>query len=663
MSDSSAPQRSSGSGADGDRGVAALGSDTAEDRFGIAEVLRIVRRSLPLLSPVLGHLALFVTLAGGASAVVLFVTAAVGFDALWQGVLQGESIRAGTARILGLDPALLSQTDVALSPELRREVRDRLLWGAVGLVSALLPCVGALYYYHLWILQRVNQHLRTALLARLQALSLRFHAQAPVGDSIYRVYQDSAMVTNVISGFLLFPAVWFLFAALTALQVAARIDVGLVSILALALPPSFAVACWLSKRLRRDFRKARETNSALTSRIQEIVAGLKLIKTFGVEEHFQRKFERDSREAFDRAYTARSGLATYTVILFWICGSALLYASLVATQYTMAQVVVAASVGAAALQVWNLGVYYTFSQSGGRMSQGIERLFELWARAQDIAVGLDRVFEMLDRAPEVQDAPGAVALGGIRREIRFPGVSFGYRPEQPVLREIELCARLGTITALVGPTGAGKTTLVCLLLRLYDPDRGRIEIDGVDLRALTVDSVRSQVSIALQENVLFGATVRDNIRYAKPTASDEQIREVARIACAHDFITRLPQGYDTLLGERGSKLSTGQRQRISIARALLKDTPVLILDEPTAALDVETELALMKNLALWGKGRAIFLITHRASTLAHADQIVVLREGRIVEHGTHHQLLAGNGSAYRRWLEHEATPAPQELVG
>ncbi len=207
--------------------------------------------------------------------------------------------------------------------------------------------------------------------------------------------------------------------------------------------------------------------------------------------------------------------------------------------------------------------------------------------------------------------------------------------------------KLGSITAIVGPTGSGKSTLMALLLRLFDPEQGRIEIDGTDLRRFTLVSLRNRVSIALQENVLFGTTVRENIRFAVPDAGDRQVREAARIACADPFIEKLPAGYDTLLGARGTKLSTGQRQRLSIARALLKDTPILILDEPTAFLDAVTEHAVLQNLAEWGAGRVIFLITHRLSTIRRADQVIFLSDGKVVEEGTHDELMEREGGAYR----------------
>jgi ATP-binding cassette subfamily C protein CydCD len=206
----------------------------------------------------------------------------------------------------------------------------------------------------------------------------------------------------------------------------------------------------------------------------------------------------------------------------------------------------------------------------------------------------------------------------------------------------------------VGPTGAGKSTLLALLLRLFDPDRGAIEIDGVDLRRLRVASLREQVAIALQENLLFGTTIRENIRYAVPDASDAAVREAARLACAAAFIEALPLGYETPLGERGAKLSTGQRQRLSIARAVLKDAPVLLLDEPTASLDAETEQQVLANLAAWGRRRVILLVTHRLSTVRLADQIVALDAGRSVEIGSHRELMAVAGGAYRRLVEAEA---------
>jgi ABC-type multidrug transport system fused ATPase/permease subunit len=311
--------------------------------------------------------------------------------------------------------------------------------------------------------------------------------------------------------------------------------------------------------------------------------------------------------------------------------------------------------GALGFSVWNLGLYNFFKGRLGSATETLKDLFKTWGRAQDIAIGLDRVFEVLDRKPEVEDEPGAIPLDGLREHIRFRRVEFHYQSDRPVLDDVDLDARVGTITAIVGPTGSGKSTLMALLLRLFDPTSGRIEIDGVDLRRFQIGSLREKISIALQENILFGESVRENIRFGMPGASDEEVERAARVAAAEDFIRELPRGFDTQLGERGSKLSTGQRQRLSIARALLKDSPILILDEPTAALDAATELEVLRNLSEWGRGRAIFLITHRLSTIRHADQIAVLKAGRVVETGSHEALMRRPDSPYRALIEAERT--------
>jgi ABC-type multidrug transport system fused ATPase/permease subunit len=386
-----------------------------------------------------------------------------------------------------------------------------------------------------------------------------------------------------------------------------------------------------------------------------------VIKAYGAEAFEQERFEAQSSDAFAAAYRARNLYATLCVAVFWLAGAVLLIATALAALATRDGTALFAQrlLVAAGFSAWTLGRFNLFKSVAGAGTQGVESLFKLWARAQDVAVGLDRVFALLDREPEVQDAPDAVRLPSIEHNVAFRGVRFGYRSDAPTLQDIDLEARVGTVTAIAGPTGAGKSTLMSLLLRLFDPDAGSITIDGFDLRAIQLASLRENVSIALQENLLFGATVRENIRYAVPNASDAAVREAARVAHADAFIRELPAGYDTVLGERGAKLSTGQRQRLSIARAVLKDTPILILDEPTASLDAETEFRVLKNLAEWGRGRVIFLITHRLSTVRRADQIVVLEGGRIVERGSHDDLMKLGGT-YHSLLRHEPAQATAE---
>ena len=426
-------------------------------------------------------------------------------------------------------------------------------------------------------------------------------------------------------------------------------------LLLLAFLPAFALGYRFSNPLRRLFRGAREANSAVTSRIQETLVGVKVIKAYGTERAEQRRFEFDSLHAFERAFRARRLDGVFGVLMFFIAGGVLLvvcswaaWLSQADTPVYSTRVLAAVGVGA-----WSLGLFNGAKALAGYSTQGVESLFGLWAKVQDVAVGLDRAFEVLDIEPEVEDAEGARELEQLSSEIRFSGVSFAYEPGRPVLEKVDLRARRGEITAIVGPTGSGKTTLVSLLLRLFDPDEGQIEIDGIDLRELKLASLRANIGIALQENLLFGTTIRENIRYAVPEASDALVREAGRVACVDEFVDALPDGYDALLGERGTKLSTGQRQRISIARAILKDTPILILDEPTASLDAETELRVLRNLEEWGRDRAIFLITHRFSTIRRAHQIAYMREGQIVEWGSHGVLVERQGGAYRRLVELE----------
>jgi len=271
-------------------------------------------------------------------------------------------------------------------------------------------------------------------------------------------------------------------------------------------------------------------------------------------------------------------------------------------------------------------------------------------------MGLRRVFDILDLQPEVVDRPGAVDFEGFYNEISFKDVRFAYTADRPVLRGVSFTATPGTINAIVGSSGAGKSTLMSLLLRLFDPDEGTISIDGKDLRDLKVDSLRQNIAIALQENVLFGMTVRQNICYAAPDVGSAQVEEALRIACLGEVVAELPDGLETMLGDRGGRLSTGQRQRISIARAVVRETPVLILDEPTAALDAETERQVLTNLGAWAKegNRAVLLITHRISTIRQADNIVLLESGGVVESGDHDRLMQIDNGRYKAFVHSES---------
>lgn len=638
--------------------LAALGTGGRDDRLRFRLVVGLLVRCLLLLRPERVHVAALFAAFGG-FALLLVPLGLLLFDAFWTRALQGQPLLPFEAALLRLDPARFV-APAALSVELRRELLARVIaFGAVvGVVTT--PLVMALYYYQVWILQRVNQHLRLALLDRFQHLSLRFHADSRVGDAIYRVYQDSAMVTQLIEVLFLAPASTLARYGFSV-GVMALFDPRLALLLALLWPPLLGTGLWFSKRLRRHFRLAREAGSALTSGIQETLAGIKVIKAYGAEATEQLRFEAASRAAFAAAFEARSLYASFLVCLFWTAGLAMaLCGALAAIRTWRGDGIAVAALG---FTVWNLGLFnYAKARFGDGAGQ-LRSLFRTWGRTQDIAIGLDRVFELLDLTPEVQDAPGARPLPPLRQGLRFRDVHFRYAPDRPALEGVDFEAKVGTVTAIVGPTGSGKTTLMALLLRLFEPDRGAIELDGVDVREFELASLRRAVGTALQESLLFGTTIRENIRYAAAEASDEAVRAAAHVACAAEFIERQEQGYDTLLGERGTKLSTGQRQRLSIARAVLKDTPILVLDEPTASLDAETELRVLQNLAAWGRGRLILLITHRLSTIRRADRILVLHQGRIAEAGSHAELIARSGGRYRDLVERELGAEPRRAAG
>ena len=587
----------------------------------------------------------------------------IGRPALAEGTIDASAVGAEEKAAFGKGDegkgALAEEADVErrlLTPEQRHGLK----WVYVVFLIAMwlimiLPRI-ATPYYNVFIMQRINQDLRLALVERWYRLSLRYHGDHRPGDSVYRIYQDSSQVTAVIGAAL--EASRTAMAYGTALLFLSALDPILGMMGATVVLLAFAWGKWFSPRMRAQSLVAREANSALTSRVQEMFAAMRVIKAYGAEETEQERVEDDSVTAFNTAFRVRSFVAIIGIIMFTLMAAILLGAQFLMAVWANGEretfsAVLIAMVGLSFVK-WNLSAFNSGQGQLGAASLSVSGLINQWALAQDMAMGLDRVFNILDIEPDVKNDPDAVPMQPFSREVRFDSVNFAYEPDNPVLRNISFAVEPGTTTAIVGPTGSGKSTLMSLLSRLFDPDSGSVSIDGVDLRKLDIDSLRENVSIALQENVLFGTSVRDNIRYVVPDADDEQVLRAAAVACVDDYIGELPEGLDTVLSDRGGKLSTGQRQRLSIARAVIRDTPILILDEPTAALDARTEHQVLDRLTAWGEGRVIFLITHRISTIQRADQILYLDDGEIVESGSHEELMQLSGGRYRSFVETEA---------
>ncbi len=564
----------------------------------------------------------------------------------------GQPLTGFQAWVLRLDPADYVAVD-SLSVGAREVLRDRVI--LVGVALTLIGTPWGIWLAIWWIQmqQRVNQSLRQHMMHNVHGSSMRKAAEAKVGDSIYRAFQDSAQVTNLLGQFV--TPVPMIFTAIGTMISILAFEWWLPLVVASGLAALFVLGAWASDVVRRDFRRMREENSLLTSGIQETLSGIKVVKANAAEARFQARFEAASRSAFEAAYRARVRFAGLQILAFTLTALIMipLAAVLALKAADGAPILAGGLIGAIGFATWSLAVYQSATSQAGTVLSTGRSLLGMWIRAQDMAVGMDRAFTQVDVEVEVRDAAEPRSFEPPREAVRFLGVHFAYVHDRPVLRGVDLEARVGEVTGILGPTGSGKTTLASLLLRLFDPDAGRIEVDGIDLREFDLDSLRRGVSIALQENLLFGTTIRENIRYAVPNATDEAVRAAAEVACACEFIETLPLGYDTELGERGARLSSGQRQRRSHARGIIKDSPVLILDEPTAALDAETEARVLENLARWGAGRVILLITHRLSTIRRADRIVVLDEGVVAEAGSPDALLAREAGAYRRFVELE----------
>ncbi|HUQ19582.1 MAG TPA: ABC transporter ATP-binding protein [Gemmatimonadaceae bacterium] len=480
----------------------------------------------------------------------------------------------------------------------------------------------------------VTRDLRNALYSHLEHLPLTYFTRTKAGQILSRVITDTAetrlILTQIVtqslqSGALVLSYIVFLFLISWQMTLIALI---LLPVLALTLQP-------LLKKLRAGNRRRGNQHGEMTSVVQETVSGIRLVKSFGAEPYEETRFrEASNRYAMSSVRLTRlSNLAgpvteivgtTMAVLLLWIGAR---------------QVLVAGNMAGADLIAF---LIYAL-----RILQPLKQLSQMPTTAQSSLAAAERLFEILDSPSEQQTDTGQIEHRKFEREIRFDDVTFAYDSE-PVLSNVSFVAKKGEVTALVGPSGAGKSTLVDLIPRFYPVKQGRILLDGIDTSTIKLDSLRRLTGIVSQDTVLFNDTVKNNIAYgAEGRFSDEDVVAAAQAANAHAFIKELPQGYDTILGERGTRLSGGQRQRLAIARALLCDAPILILDEATSALDTESERLVQEAVDRLLQGRTVFVIAHRLSTIVHADQILFLDRGEIVERGTHLDLLNARGAYYR----------------
>lgn len=515
-----------------------------------------------------------------------------------------------------------------------------LLWAMLGLFGIFLAgFIG--FRGQVFTLGRISAdvlyEMRDQVMAAVQRLSLRYFDKRPVGDVMSRLINDTEQINNFLSQGLAQTLGNFVTLIVTLIAMF-LVDWRLALISLAVLPVMFFAVWYIGQLARRAYRKTREAIGDVSANLEEEIGGVKVAQAFNRTEANQERFAERNRANRDANVRATAITSSLNPVL----------EALVA----VATALVIGFGGWLVLQgEVTVGIVVAFLTYVQNFSRPVQILSAFYALAQGALAGAERIFELVDEPADIVDAPNAIDMPTIQGHVVFNHVTFGYDPARPVLKDISLEAHRGQTIALVGPTGAGKTTIVNLLSRFYEQQSGEIRIDGIDIRTVKRASLRRQLGVVLQDNYLFSGTIADNIRYGRPEASDAEVMAAAQAVNAHEFIMQLPDGYQTELGQRGGTLSQGQRQLISFARAILTDPRVLVLDEATSSVDTRTERLIQQALTRLLSDRTAFVIAHRLSTIRNADQVLVIFGGEIVERGTHDSLLALNGryaDLYRR---------------
>ena len=522
---------------------------------------------------------------------------------------------------------------------------------AAAIGGVVIATIGALCSYYqkrstTTVGQWVMHDLRRTMYSHMQRLSLAFYDRARTGDLLSRVTSDIDTIQSFITSDLLDAVIQSLtLICMVALML--YVDWRFTLVALSIAPVLFLVIFRYTRIIKKSSREVRRKQGEIVSTIQEVLTSIRVVKAFAREDYEQQRLEEQSLESVEISLRARGLKARLapTVEIIVAAGTGLVL-------WFGAREVIAGTLDPGSLVLFfiYLGMMY-------KPMQGLSKMSDSYSKA---SVAFERIRETLDTRSDVRDARGAVRAPRLRGLIEFDGVTFGYEPDRPVLKDVSLRIEPGQVAALVGPTGAGKSTIISLIPRFYDPISGAVKIDGVDVRRFKIKSLREQISFVLQETVLFHAPVWQNIAYGNPNASRTEILRAAELANAHEFIETMPQRYDTIVGERGVTLSGGQRQRIAIARAIIRNTPILILDEPTTGLDAASEKLVCEGLERLMEGRTVIVIAHRLSTIRRADNIFVIEDGHITESGRHEELRAANG-AYAKLYDAQFGSAEENL--